>query len=277
VPQLFVSTGADKWGDYMEHPWTIGWQPSYRTEAQIYAKHILEAKPDAKIGILYQNDVFGQDYLKGVRDIIGQRFDAAVTTAPYEVSDTTIDSPLLRLRSVGINVLLTAATPKFAVQTIRKAAEMNWKPMHVLSGVSASVSAVMLPAGAENGIGIVSSGFFKDPTDPRWEADPGMQEWRAFMARYYPDGNVKDAFNVFAYGISLTMIQVLKACGNDLSRENMLKQATSLHDVENPILLPSIRVNTSPTDYHPIRQLQLMRWTGKAWDLFGGVIEGAST
>jgi branched-chain amino acid transport system substrate-binding protein len=277
VPQLFVSTGADRWGDYMEHPWTIGWQPSYRTEAQIYAKHILEAKPDAKIGILYQNDVFGQDYLKGVRDIIGQRFDAAVTTAPYEVSDTTIDSPLLRLRSVGINVLLTAATPKFAVQTIRKAAEMNWKPMHVLSGVSASVSAVMLPAGAENGIGIVSSGFFKDPTDPRWEADPGMQEWRAFMARYYPDGNVKDAFNVFAYGISLTMIQVLKACGNDLSRENMLKQATSLHDVENPILLPGIRINTSPTDYHPIRQLQLMRWTGKAWDLFGGVIEGAST
>jgi branched-chain amino acid transport system substrate-binding protein len=149
--------------------------------------------------------------------------------------------------------------------------------MHVLSGVSASVGAVMLPAGAENGIGIVSSGFLKDPTDPRWEGDPGMKEWRAFMARYYPDGNVKDALNVFAYGISLTMIQVLKACGNDLSRENMLKQATGLHDVENPVLLPGIRVNTSPTNYHPIRQLQLMRWTGKAWDLFGGVIEGTST
>jgi branched-chain amino acid transport system substrate-binding protein len=274
LPQLFVSTGANKWGDYKEHPWTIGWQPSYRVEAQIYAKYILKTKPNAKIGILYQNDVFGQDYLKGVRDIIQQRFDKMVTTAPYEVSDATINSPLLRLQSAGIDVLLTAATPKFAIQTIRKAAEINWKPMHVLSGVSASVGTVMLPGGAENGIGIISSGFLKDPTDPRWENDPGMKEWRAFMAKYYPDGDVKDVINVFAYGISLTMIQVLKGCGNDLSRENMLKQATSLRNVENPTLLPGIRVNTSSTNYHPIRQLQLMRWTGKAWDLFGDVIEG---
>jgi branched-chain amino acid transport system substrate-binding protein len=277
LPQLFVSTGADRWGDYKQHPWTIGWQPSYRTEAQIYAKHILQTKPDAKIGILYQNDIFGQDYVNGVRDILQPRFDAMVTTAPYEVSDTTIDSPLLRLQSAGIDVLLTAATPKFAVQTIRKTAEINWRPMHVLSGVSASVGAVMLPAGAENGIGILSSGFLKDPTDARWENDPGMKEWRAFMARHYPDGDTRDATNVFAYGISLTMMQVLKACGNDLSRENMMKQATSLHDMENPILLPGIRVNTGSTNYHPIRQLQLMRWTGKAWDLFGDVIEGAST
>ena len=197
-----------------------------------------------------------------------------VTTAPYEVTDTTINSPLLRLQSAGIDVLLTAATPKFAIQTIRKAAEINWKPMHVLSGVSASVGAVMLPAGAENGIGIISSGFLKDPTDPRWENDPGMKEWRVFMAKYYPDGDVNDVINVFAYGISLNMLQVLKGCGNDLSRENMLKQATSLHDVENPTLLPGIRVNTSSTNYHPIRQLQLMRWTGKVWDIFGDVIEG---
>ncbi len=277
VPHLFLATGADKWGDYKEHPWTIGWQPSYVTESQVYAKYILQTRPDAKIGILYQNDDFGKDYLRGVRDVLKDRFDSLVTTTSYEVTDATIDSQLVSLQSAGTNVLMTIASPKFAAQSIRKVANMSWKPLHILSGVSVSVGAVMLPAGAENGIGIVSSGYLKDPTDPRWDNDAGMQEWRAFMAKYYPDGDLKDGGNVAGFGLSLTTAHVLRACGNDLSRENMMRQATSLRDLDNPTLLPGIRINTSPTNYHPIRQLQLMRWTGKTWELFGDIIEGVSS
>ncbi len=276
VPHLFLATGADKWGDYKEHPWTIGWQPSYVTEAQIYAKYILTTKPDAKIGLLYQNDDFGKDYLTGFRDVLKDRFSKMVTLASYEITDATINSQLVSLQSAGIDVLMTVATPKFAAQTIRKVADMNWKPMHVLTGVSVSVGAVMQPAGPEKAVGIVSSAYLKDPTDPRWDNDAGMKEWRNFMAKYYPDGDLKDGGNVAGYGLTNTMLHVLKACGNDLSRENMMKQATSLHELENPVLLPGIRINTSPTNYRPIRQLQLMRWTGKTWDLFGDIIEGAS-
>ncbi len=277
VPHLFLATGADKWGDYKEHPWTIGWQPSYVTEAQIYAKYILQTKPDAKIGVLYQNDDFGKDYLHGVRDVLKNRFETIVTTASYEVTDATVDSQLVSLQSAGCNVLMNICSPKFAAQTIRKVANMRWKPLHVMSGVSASVGAVIVPAGPENAVDIISSGYLKDPTDPRWDNDAGMKEWRAFMAKYYPDGDLKDGGNIAGYGVSLTTIHVLKACGNDLSRENMMKQATSLRDLDNPTLLPGIRLNTSPTNYHPIRQMQLMRWTGKTWDLFGDVIEGASS
>jgi branched-chain amino acid transport system substrate-binding protein len=276
VPHLFVSSGADKWGDYKEHPWTIGWQPSYVTESQIYAKYILAQKPDAKIGILYQNDDFGKDYLTGFRDVLKDRFGKIVTLASYEITDATIDSQLVTLQGAGIDVLVTVATPKFAAQTIRKVHDMNWKPMHVLTGVSVSVGAVIQPAGPEKAIGIISSAYGKDPTDPRYANDAGMNEWRAFMAKYYPDGDVKDAGNVFAYGISLTMLQVLKQCGNDLSRENMMKQAANLRNLESPVLLSGIRINTSPTNFHPIRQLQLMRWNGKVWELFGDIIEGAS-
>jgi branched-chain amino acid transport system substrate-binding protein len=276
VPHLFLATGADKWGDYKEHPWTIGWQPSYVTESQVYAKYILAQKPDAKIGILYQNDDFGKDYLNGVREILKDRYDHQVTSASYEVTDATIDSQLVTLQAAGIDVLMTIASPKFAAQSIRKVAGMNWKPMHILTGVSVSVGAVMNPAGPENGVGIISSAFGKDPTDPRWDNDAGMKEWRAFMAKYYPDGDLKDAGNVAAFGLTHTMMAVLKKCGEDLSRENMLKQATSLQDLENPVLLPGIKINTSPTNYRPIRQLQLMRWTGKTWDLFGDIIAGAS-
>ena len=277
VPHLFLATGADKWGNYKEHPWTIGWQPSYVTESEVYAKYILKAKPDAKIGILYQNDDFGKDYLNGVRNILKDRFDKMVTTVSYEVTDATIDSQLVSLQSAGVDLLMTIASPKFAAQSIRKVAGMNWKPMHILSGVSASVGAVMNPAGPENGVGIISSTCIKDPTDPRWDGDAGMKEWRAFMAKYYPDGDLKDGGNVAGFGLTHTMLHVLKACGGDLSRENMMRQATSLHDLENPILLPGIKINTSPTNYRPIRQLQLMRWTGKTWDLFGDIIEGATT
>jgi branched-chain amino acid transport system substrate-binding protein len=276
VPHLFLATGADKWGDYQTDPWTIGWQPSYVTEAQVYAKYILAQKPAAKIGILYQNDDFGKDYLRGVRDVLKGNYDKQVTTASFEVTDATIDSQLVSLQSAGVDVLMTIATPKFAAQSIRKVGEMNWKPMHVLTGVSVSVGAVMIPAGPENGVGIVSSAYVKDPTDPRWANDAGMHEWRAFMAKYYPEGDLKDGGNVSGFALSHTMLHVLKQCGNDFSRENLMKQATNLHDVENPTLLPGIKLNTSPTNYHPIRQLQLMRWTGKTWDLFGDVIAGAS-
>jgi branched-chain amino acid transport system substrate-binding protein len=276
VPDLFLATGADKWGDYKDYPWTIGWQPSYVTESQVYAKYILAQKPSAKIGILYQNDDFGKDYLVGVRDILKSNWDKQVTAVSYEVTDATIDSQLVSLQSAGIDVLMTIATPKFAAQSIRKVSEMNWKPMHVLSGVSVSVGAVMIPAGPENGVGIISSAYLKDPTDPTWDNDAGMKEWRAFMAKYYPEGDVKDAGNISAYGLTHTMLHVLKACDNDLSRENMMKQATSLHDVENPTLLPGIKLNTGAANYHPIRQLQLMRWSGKTWERFGDIISGAT-
>lgn len=276
VPHLFLATGADKWGDYKEHPWTIGWQPSYVTESQVYAKYILAHKPDAKIGILYQNDDFGKDYLVGVRSILKDRYDAMVTSASYEVTDATIDSQLVSLQASGVDVLMTVASPKFAAQSIRKVAGMNWQPLHILSGVSVSVGAVMIPAGPENGVGIISSAYLKDPTDPRWDNDAGMNTWRAFMAKYYPEGDLKDGGNVSGFGLTYTMVQVLKQCGNDFSRENLLKQATNLTDFDNPVLLPGIKINTGPANYRPIKQLQLMRWTGRTWDLFGEVISGAS-
>jgi branched-chain amino acid transport system substrate-binding protein len=276
VPHLFLATGADKWGNYQDFPWSIGWQPSYVTESQVYAKYILAQKADARIGILYQNDDFGKDYLRGVRDILKGNWDKQVTTVSYEVTDATIDSQLVSLQSAGVDVLMTIATPKFAAQAIRKVSDMRWKPLHVLSGVAVSVGAVMIPAGPENGIGIVSSAYLKDPTDSSWDNDAGMKEWRAFMAKYYPEGDVKDAGNVSAFGLTHTMLHVLKQCGGDFSRENMMKQATSLHDVENPVLLPGIKLNTSPTNYHPLRQLQLMRWTGKTWERFGDIIAGAT-
>ena len=226
--------------------------------------------------MLYQNDDFGKDYLNGVRDILKERYDKLVTTASYESTDATIESQLVTLQAAGVDVLMTIASPKFAAQSIRKVGGMNWKPLHLLTNVSASVGAVMIPAGPENGIGIISSNYLKDPTDPRWSNDAGMNEWRAFMAKYYPDGDVKDLGNISGFGLTHTMLAVLKQCGNDFSRENMLKQATNLHELENPVLLPGIKINTSSTNYRPIRQLQLMRWTGKTWDLFGDIIAGAN-
>jgi branched-chain amino acid transport system substrate-binding protein len=195
----------------------------------------------------------------------------------YEVTDATIDSQLVSLKSAAPEVLMTIATPKFAAQAIRKVADMNWKPLHILSGVSVSVGAVMTPAGPQNGVGIVSSAYLKDPTDPRWDNDAGMKQWRGFMAKYYPEGDLKDGGNIAGFGLAYTMIHVLKQCGSDLSRENLMRQATSLKDLENPVLLPGIKINTSPTDYRPIQQLQLMRWTGQTWDLFGDIISGATT
>ncbi len=275
VPHLFLSTGADKWGNHQEAPWTIGWQPSYRTEAQIYMKHLLEQKPDAKLALLYQNDDFGKDYLVGVRDVLGDRYDRMVRAVSYEVTDPTVDSQVVSLQASGSDTLLTAATPKFAAQAIRKVHDIGWRPLHYLTNVSISVASVMQPAGPEKGVGIITSGYLKDQTDPAWRDDPGMNEWRGFMQRHMPDADLNDGNYVFSYGVSKTMEHVLRQCGNDLSRENIMKQATNIQNLEVPTLLPGIRVSTSPTNYHPIRQMQLARWTGGTWERFGGVIEGA--
>jgi branched-chain amino acid transport system substrate-binding protein len=277
VPQLFVATGADKWGDYKKTPWTIGWQPSYRTEAQIYTKYMLQQKPNAKIAILYQNDDFGKDYPNGVKDVLGDKFDKMVVTATYETSDPTIDSQITTLQASGADVLLVAAIPKFAAQAIRKVHDLNWKPMFFMSNVAISVGAVMNPAGPENGVGILSAAYLKDSTDPTWKNDAGMNEWRAFMTKYMPGADQTDGGYIAAYGLSKTMLQVLQQCKGDFSRANIMKQVTSLHDVESPVLLPGIKLNTSPTNYHPIRAMQLEKWDGKTWVLFGNVIEGTGS
>jgi branched-chain amino acid transport system substrate-binding protein len=277
VPQLFVATGADKWGNYKATPWTIGWQPSYRTEAQIYTKYILQQKPNAKIAILYQNDDFGKDYPAGVKDVLGAKYDKMVTTATYETSDPTIDSQITSLQASGADVLLVAAIPKFAAQSIRKVHDLNWKPMFFLSNVAISVGSVMKPAGPENGIGIISAGYLKDPTDPTWKDDAGMKEWRDFMTKYMPGADQTDGSYIAAYGLSKTMLQVLKQCNGNFTRENIMKQVASLHNVENPIVLPGIKINTSPTNFHPIRAMQLQKWDGKTWVLFGDVIAGAAS
>lgn len=274
VPQLFVATGADKWGNYKQFPWTMGWQPSYRTEAQIYAKYMLQKMPDARLGILFQNDDFGKDYTAGVKDILGDKYDKMVTTASYEATDPTIDSQIAQLQSSGANVLLVAAIPKFAAQAIRKVHDLNWHPMFFMSNVSISVGAVITPAGAENAKGMISAAYLKDQTDLTWANDPGMNEWRAFMAKYLPGADLTDGGYIAAYGLSTTMLQVLQQCKGDFSRANVMKQAENLHDVSSPVLLPGIKINTSPSNYHPIKAMELQTWDGARWKLFGGVIQG---
>jgi branched-chain amino acid transport system substrate-binding protein len=279
VPHLFISTGADKWGDYKHFPWTMGYQPSYRTEAQIYTKYTLQQKPDAKLAILYQNDDFGKDYPAGVRDVLKDQYaKVVVAEASYETTDPTVDSQLTALKASGADVLLVAATPKFAAQAIKRVHDIDWHPtLFFLTNVSISVGSVMNPAGADNGIGIITTGYMKDPTDPAFKDDKGMNEWRTFMAKYLPDADMTDANYAFAYGVSMVMLHTLKACNGDFSRQNIMKQAMSLHDVYDPILLPGITVSTSPANYHPIRAMQLQKWDGKTWDRFGNVIEGADS
>ncbi len=277
VPQLFVGSGASKWSNVKKYPWTMGWQPNYRTEAQIYAKHILQTVKDPKIGILYQNDDFGKDYPTGVRDILGDKWDKIVVkNISYETTDATIDSQIAELQASGANVVLVAGIPKFAAQSIVRIYDLQWKPVFYMTNVAISVGTVMRPAGPEKAIGLISTQYLKDPTDPAWNDDPGMKTWRAFMAKYNPEGDTTDAATAFAYGISLTMLRVLKQCGNDFSRANIMKQAENLHDDQNPMLLPGISISTSPTDHRPIKAMQLQRWDGKTWVRFGGLIEGAS-
>jgi branched-chain amino acid transport system substrate-binding protein len=278
VPHLFISTGADKWGDYQHFPWTIGYQPSYRTEAQIYTKYMLEQDPKAKMAILYQNDDFGKDYPAGVKDVLGDKYSSVVVKeASYETTDATIDSQITALQASGADVLMVGATPKFAAQAIKKVHDLGWHPTFFLTNVSISVGSVMTPAGAENGIGIITTGYMKDPTDPAFKDDPGMNEWRAFMAKYMPGADMTDANYSFAYGVSSVMLQVLKQCDGDFSRANIMKQAANLHDAPDPVLLPGIKVNTSPTNFHPIRAMQLQKWTGTTWERFGAIIEGAGS
>ncbi len=269
VPNLFISSGADKWGDYQRFPWTMGFQPSYRTEAQIYAKYILREKPNPKIAILYQNDDFGKDYVAGMKDVLADKFDQLVVTASYEATDPTIDSQITSLQDAGANVLLVAALPKFAAQAIRKVHDLGWKPMLFISYTSTSFGAVIKPAGPENAIGMIAAGYVRDPNDA------GMNEWHNFMARYMPGADTSDGNYVFAYAVSKTMLQVLTQCDGNFTRENIMKQAANLHDLEIATLLPGIKVNSSPTNYHPIRQMYLSKFDGTHWVGLGDLITGA--
>ena len=275
VPQLFIGSGADKWGNIESFPYTIGWQPSYRTEAQIYAKFIEATKPDAKIALLYQNDDYGKDYLLGLKDELGAKFASQVTASSYESTDATIDSQIVSLKAAGAEVLITATAPKFAAMVIRKLHDLDWHPMHFMSNTSISVGSVLQPAGLENAKGMISAAYLKDPTDPTWKDDAGMKQWRDFINANMPGSDMTDVNLNYGYATARTLEQVLRQCGDDFSRDNIMKQAASLKDVELPVLLPGIRLNTSATNYHPLRQLQLQRWDGTNWVLFGKIIEGA--
>lgn len=273
VPHLFISSGATKWGDHKNFPWTIGFNATYQTEGMVYARWLMNEKPNAKIGVLYQNDDFGKDLLLGFRNGLGEKAKTMIVSErSYELTDTMVDTQLISLQASGADVLLNLTTPKFAAMSIRKVAEMGWKPLHILGNVSASVGSVLKPAGVENAVGIVSSAYSKDPTDTTWANDPAMNEWRAFMRKYYPEGSLDDWINVYAQGMAQAMVQTLKQAGNDLTRENVMRQAANLKDLELPGLLPGIRINTGPTDYYPIEQLRLTRFDGKQWVLFGDVI-----
>ena len=274
VPQLFVATGATKWNDPKSHPWTMGWQPNYQSEGHAYAAYILKNKPDGKIAVLYQNDDFGKDYLKGVTDGLGDKAKMIILAAPYETTDPTIDSQIISMKAAGADVFVNTGIPKFAAQAIRKAAEIEWKPLHIVSSVGNSVSAALKPAGLQNAKGIVSDFYIKDPTDPQWTNDPGYQEWVAFMDKYYPQGDKTDAGNVVGPSFCQTLVQVLKQCGDDLTRENVMQQAANLHHFRVPMLLPGIEINTSPTDFAPIKQIQMARFDGQRWQLFGSLING---
>jgi branched-chain amino acid transport system substrate-binding protein len=272
VPQLFVATGATVFGDHKSFPWTMGWQPSYQSEGRIYAQHILETKPDAKIGILMQNDDYGRDYVKGFEDGLGDKAKTMIVSRQtYEVTDPTVDSQMVTLRSSGADTFFNVTTPRFAAQAIRKAAEIGWKPVHYLNNVSASAGAVMIPAGAENGIGIVTGAYQKDPTDPQWVNTPEYKDWLAWMQKYHPQGDLKDSFNVYGYNVAQGLAQVLKQAGDDLTRANVMRQAANL-DMNLPMLLPGVNVKTGPDDFYPIERMQLQRWDGKTWVLFGKVM-----
>ncbi len=275
VPQLFVATGATKWNDPAHFPWTIGWQPNYQSEGRVYAAYILEHQPNGKIGVLFQNDDFGKDYLKGLKDGLGDKAKSMIVVeAPYETTDPTVDSQIINMKSAGVDVFVDTGIPKFAAQAIRKAAEIGWKPLHILGSISASVGGTLKPAGLENGKGIISDAYLKGSTDPQWKDDPGYCNWVAYMDKYYPEGDKTDAFNVYGPCLCQTLVQVLKECGDDLTRENIMKQAANLHDFTVPMLLPGITINTSPTDFAPIKQMQMQHFDGERWNLFGPIISG---
>jgi branched-chain amino acid transport system substrate-binding protein len=273
VPQLHVATGATKWNDPKEYPWTMGWQPNYQTEARVYAQYILKTKPDAKIAILFQNDDYGKDYLKGMKDGLGDKAATMIVKeVSYEVTDPTVDSQMVQLQASGADVFFNITTPKFAAQAIRKAYDLGWKPLHFLNNVSASVGSVLTPAGLDKSVGVITTQYGKDPTDPNWKDDPGMKRWAEFMKKYYPDGSMIDASNVYGYSVAQTLVQVLKQCGNNLTRENVMLQAASMKDFVTDSALPGIKINTSATDFAPIESVQLAKFDGKTWVLFGEIM-----
>jgi branched-chain amino acid transport system substrate-binding protein len=275
VPQLFVATGATKWNDPKDFPWTMGWQPNYQSEGHIYAKWLLKEKPGAKIAILYQNDDYGKDYVKGLKDELGAKAASMIVVEEsYETTEPTIDNHIVKLKSTGADVFFDVTTPKFAAQAIKKSAEIEWKALHILNNVGASVGSVLKPAGFENSQGIVSAAYLKDVSDPQWDNDAGMKEFLDFLAKDFPEGNKLDGSVIVGYGVAQTLVQVLKQCGDDLTRENVMKQAANLKDFKLNVLLPGITINTAPTDFAPISQLQLMRFKGERWELFGDVISG---
>src|SRR5438874_4570297 len=274
VPQLFVATGATKWNDPKHFPWTIGWQPSYQSEARIYAKYLMKEKPDGKIAILFQNDDFGKDYLKGLKDGLGAKASIVIAEESYEPTEPTIDNHIVKLKATGADVFISITTPKFAAQAIKKLAEIEWKPLHILSNVSASVGSVIKPAGFENAQGILSAAYAKDGADPQWDNDPGMKKFYEFLEKNFPEGNKLDGSVVYGYGAAQTMVKVLQMCGDNLTRENVMKQAASLKDFAPDTLLPGVKINTSATDFAPIEQLQMQRFKGQKWELFGDIISG---
>jgi len=278
VPQMFVATGADKWNDPKKFPWTMGWQPSYRIEARIYGRYMLKNLPNAKVAVLYQNDDFGKDYLVGLREALGDKADKMiVATQTYETTDPTVDSQIVSLQGTGADTLLVAAIPKFAAQAIRKVYDLSWKPSFFLTNVSASVGSVMKPAGFEKAAGIITAGYLKDPNDPQWQSTKEYKDWLEFMKKYYPGGSLADVNNVYGYSAAQTLVEVLKASGDNLTRENVMKQAASIHDLKLPMLLPGISVSTSATDFAPIKQMQLQKFEGETWKLFGEVISGSGS
>jgi branched-chain amino acid transport system substrate-binding protein len=275
IPQLFLASGASKFADIAQYPQaTVGVQAPFRYEARLYAKYALAKNPNAKFAVISQNDDFGRDYLAGLKDVIGEKYDSVVTSATYEITEPTIDSQIVKLKASGADVFVIAATPKFAAQAIRKSFEIGWRPLTFLSNVAVWISTVMEPAGVEAGTGILSTAYVKDPDDPAWKDDAGVKGWREFMIKYVPDGDLHDTNYVNAYNTAMVLEAVLKACGNDLSTENILRQAYSIKDLELPMLLPGIKVNTSPTDHVPVDQMQFMRFNGKTWDRFGELQTG---
>jgi ABC-type branched-subunit amino acid transport system substrate-binding protein len=273
VPQLFVATGATKWNDPKQFPWTMGWQPNYQSEGRIYAKYILKERPTGKIGILYQNDDYGKDYVKGIRDGLGAKAASMIVGEEnYETTTPTIDSHVVALKSEGVDIFISITTPKFAAQSIKKVAELGWKPLFILNSVATSTGTVMRPAGFENGQNIISATYQKDPTDPQWKDDPGIKNFDAFLTKYFPEGNREDLFLMTGYNVAQTMVHVLKKCGDDLTRANIMKQAASIKGLQLEGLLPGVTINTSATDFAPIKQFQLRKFKGERWELFGDVI-----
>lgn len=271
IPQIFLNTGATKWGDPKNFPWTMGWQPNYQAEGKIYAAHILENFPNAKIGILYQNDDYGKDYVHGMEIGLGDKKSMIVAAESYETSDPSVDAQMAKLKASGADVFFNVTTPKFAAQAIKKNAEMGWKPVHYLNSVSSSAGSVMIPAGAENGVGVISSFYLMDPTDPQWADNEGFKKYKAFLEKWDKDANIKNNLHVSGYAHAMTLHQVLKQAGDNLTRKNIMKEAANLKDFEVGVLMPGIKVNTSPTDFYPVENKQLGRWNGKSWELFGPV------